>query len=214
MHRYYDPATRQFLSVDPLAGVTGQPYVYAGDNPVNWGDPSGLAVFSQCSGTGNTAAACDLGVLFSQEYAPVSGSGLLTGLASAGGAFVGGLIGAAAANPFTIFGGALAGAHVGQTLAGHAANYVTSQYITGSLYAAANVIYIDVYASSESQLVKAEGLPAFESAVVSGNNLFIGFERLLQRRLIGSAVDSIVNSLFGKLLNAAPARYTTNTQCG
>ena len=40
--RYYDPATGQFLSVDPLVAATEQPYSYAGNNPVNVTDPSGL----------------------------------------------------------------------------------------------------------------------------------------------------------------------------
>ena len=40
--RYYDPATGQFLTVDPLLDVTGQPYAYAADNPVNVTDPWGL----------------------------------------------------------------------------------------------------------------------------------------------------------------------------
>jgi RHS repeat-associated protein len=39
--RYYDPATGQFLSVDPLVDETGQPYAYTGDDPVNRVDPSG-----------------------------------------------------------------------------------------------------------------------------------------------------------------------------
>jgi hypothetical protein len=39
--RYYDPATEQFISRDPLAGMSGQPYVYAGANPVNAVDPTG-----------------------------------------------------------------------------------------------------------------------------------------------------------------------------
>jgi len=42
VHRYYDPTTGQFLSVDPLVASTGQPYQYAGNNPVNASDPSGL----------------------------------------------------------------------------------------------------------------------------------------------------------------------------
>jgi RHS repeat-associated protein len=41
--RWYDPATGQFLSVDPALAETGQPYAYAGDDPVNEADPSGLA---------------------------------------------------------------------------------------------------------------------------------------------------------------------------
>ena len=39
--RWYDPKTAQFLSVNPLVAKTLQPYEYAGDNPVNAGDPSG-----------------------------------------------------------------------------------------------------------------------------------------------------------------------------
>ena len=40
--RYYDSSTEQYLSVDPLASLTQQPYSYAADNPMNWVDPSGL----------------------------------------------------------------------------------------------------------------------------------------------------------------------------
>ena len=45
--RYYDPATGQFLTRDPLVDATGQPYAYAADNPVNFADPLGL---DSCSG--------------------------------------------------------------------------------------------------------------------------------------------------------------------
>ena len=41
-NRVYDPATAQFLSVDPLDAITGERYSYAGDNPVNESDPTGL----------------------------------------------------------------------------------------------------------------------------------------------------------------------------
>ncbi len=40
--RWYDPGTEQFLSVDPLVSQTAQPYAYAGHDPANLGDPSGL----------------------------------------------------------------------------------------------------------------------------------------------------------------------------
>jgi RHS repeat-associated protein len=41
--REYDPKTAQFLSRDPLAAISGEPYSYAGDNPLTYGDPSGLS---------------------------------------------------------------------------------------------------------------------------------------------------------------------------
>ncbi|MCL2467392.1 MAG: RHS repeat-associated core domain-containing protein [Micrococcales bacterium] len=41
-NRYYDPDTAQFLSVDPLVEVTGDPYGYAGGNPLQNTDPLGL----------------------------------------------------------------------------------------------------------------------------------------------------------------------------
>jgi len=40
--RWYDPTTGQFLSRDPLEVVTGAPYGYAGNDPVNQTDPTGL----------------------------------------------------------------------------------------------------------------------------------------------------------------------------
>jgi RHS repeat-associated protein len=40
--RYYDPTTAQFLTRDPLEDETGQPYSYAGDDPLDNSDPTGL----------------------------------------------------------------------------------------------------------------------------------------------------------------------------
>ena len=42
VHRYFDPVTGQFLSVDPLNDRTGAGYSYAGDDPLDGTDPSGL----------------------------------------------------------------------------------------------------------------------------------------------------------------------------
>jgi len=54
INRYYDPATDQFLSVDPLVAQTGQPYVFTGDNPLNATDPLGLEIYLGGNGTCNT----------------------------------------------------------------------------------------------------------------------------------------------------------------
>jgi RHS repeat-associated protein len=44
INRYYDPTTDQFLSVDPKVAQTDQPYVFAGDSPLNATDPLGLSI--------------------------------------------------------------------------------------------------------------------------------------------------------------------------
>ncbi len=44
VHRYYDPATEQFLSMDPRADLTGTPYAFTGGDPVNGSDPTGQCV--------------------------------------------------------------------------------------------------------------------------------------------------------------------------
>lgn len=41
INRYYDPATGQFVSVDPLVQQTQEPYSYAGGDPINGNDPNG-----------------------------------------------------------------------------------------------------------------------------------------------------------------------------
>ncbi len=54
--RAYDPTLGRFISHDPLGrlaamGLDTQPYVYAGNNPVNNTDPSGM--FCACNNTGS-----------------------------------------------------------------------------------------------------------------------------------------------------------------
>ncbi|MBA2676842.1 MAG: RHS repeat-associated core domain-containing protein [Ktedonobacteraceae bacterium] len=46
--RSYDPATQQFLTVDPLLAQTAQAYAYAGGSPTNATDPSGESTRSIC----------------------------------------------------------------------------------------------------------------------------------------------------------------------
>ncbi len=40
--RYYEPATGQFLTRDPIVAQTREPYSYASNNPTNLTDPTGL----------------------------------------------------------------------------------------------------------------------------------------------------------------------------
>jgi RHS repeat-associated protein len=53
--RAYDPATAQFLSVDPLAPITEAPYTYTYDNPINGADPTGLGFFGEVRELGEEA---------------------------------------------------------------------------------------------------------------------------------------------------------------
>jgi hypothetical protein len=45
VRRYYDPATGQFISVDPAVDQTEAPYAYVGGDPVDGIDPAGLGCF-------------------------------------------------------------------------------------------------------------------------------------------------------------------------
>ncbi len=57
-NRIYDPATAQFLSVDPAEAISGEPYSYAGDNPLNYGDSVGLLWTPLAGGVGGADVAC------------------------------------------------------------------------------------------------------------------------------------------------------------
>ena len=62
--RYYDPATGQFISRDPLTAMTGAPYSYVDGNPLNYTDPLGLIKWGKVFSTRNLkVAALGLGVL-------------------------------------------------------------------------------------------------------------------------------------------------------
>jgi RHS repeat-associated protein len=59
--RTYDPKTAQFLSVDPIAEQTREPYTYAGDNPLTFGDRAGLFPWEAIAEGLGVGAVCLLG---------------------------------------------------------------------------------------------------------------------------------------------------------
>jgi hypothetical protein len=46
INRYYDPATDEFMSIDPDVATTDQPYVFTNDDPLNAEDPLGENIWS------------------------------------------------------------------------------------------------------------------------------------------------------------------------
>ncbi len=71
---YYDPATAQFLSVDPAGAITRSPYFYTNDNPLNFGDPSGLSVLGTLESAGETLLHAGLDIAAVPPYAVYYGS--------------------------------------------------------------------------------------------------------------------------------------------
>jgi len=53
--RYYDPVTGEFLTMDPQSAQTGEPYAYAGGDPVNESDPTGQDTLGVCGAISGSA---------------------------------------------------------------------------------------------------------------------------------------------------------------
>jgi RHS repeat-associated protein len=93
--RYYDPATGQFLNVDPLVDETGQAYAYTGDDPVNSTDPIGAISAGQiCGMDGLKSQACTGAIQISAQVGKevaanqVSGCSPIIDIAGTIGSFV------------------------------------------------------------------------------------------------------------------------------
>jgi len=85
VNRFYDPNTAQFLSVDPDVTITGQPYAFAGDDPLDYSDPTGLriqgAAGQEASPTATGGTTCSEGC---SKYSPNDGTVVNEGNANRG----------------------------------------------------------------------------------------------------------------------------------
>ncbi len=94
--RTYDPATAQFLMIDPDVGLTRAPYNYALDNPLNFSDPNGLTTVGTCIHVGGLIG--EIVGYQGQACAVVSSSGDV-GVTAGGGPTVSGGTGAIDVGP-------------------------------------------------------------------------------------------------------------------
>jgi RHS repeat-associated protein len=95
--RVYDPATAQFLTVDPAESISGAPYNYAGDNPINREDAVGLLWTPVAGGAAGADAVCGATVeIPGVDIGTCGAAGISTGIAAAGAAI--GVVTAVAGN--------------------------------------------------------------------------------------------------------------------
>ena len=96
-NRIYDPTNAQFLTVDRLASISGAPYVYTGDNPVNREDAVGLLWTPVAGGAGGADAVCGATIeIPGVDVGTCGAAGISTGIAAAGAAI--GVVTAVAGN--------------------------------------------------------------------------------------------------------------------
>jgi len=89
IHRYYDPVTSQFLSVDPLTDETSIPYAFTGGDPVNESDPSGESFLGALVDSFNPISHNNVFYRFGSHH-PVAGRALAIGTGvAAGGVAIG-----------------------------------------------------------------------------------------------------------------------------
>ena len=86
-NRVYDPKTAQFLTVDPLVSISGAPYNYAGDNPINHEDAVGLLWTPVAGGAGGADAVCGATIeVPGLDIGTCGAAGIATGAAAVGAA--------------------------------------------------------------------------------------------------------------------------------
>jgi RHS repeat-associated protein len=83
-HRYYDPTTAQFLTIDPLVDQTKSPYGYTDGNPLQYVDPLGLDWWNPTTWTkatwSNVGAGIGLAAVAVDYAAVMTGNPVLGGV--------------------------------------------------------------------------------------------------------------------------------------
>jgi RHS repeat-associated protein len=83
-NRFYDPTSAQFISVDPLVQTTGDPYGYAGGNPLQATDPLGLTWWKPATWTAATWDNLSIGLAIAGVVVTATGIGAPIGAALIG----------------------------------------------------------------------------------------------------------------------------------
>jgi RHS repeat-associated protein len=147
--RVYDPATAQFLTVDAVVSLTGAPYTYAHDNPLNESDPAGLCSINPFSSSSCLTEGVEAGVHFAEEHPVATGIALGVAAVATGGA--------ALAVEGTVATSALGAASL--TAGGGAAALDTSRCLSGNAGACAGAgLGIASLGLSGPELLAANGL--------------------------------------------------------
>ena len=219
--RWYDSQTGSFTTVDPALASTDQPYAYAGNDPVNGSDPSGLnsqssPMWSGCQG--QTKDNCELAWrksqidirdLLSSEFPGFNWVAELGSIVQGGveGAATGAGISCLATGPACPAGAAYGGVtgFVGGVIGGaiqgvtDQPSYINAHYVYEVLKASLNTIYIDTfpYTWPYRQLCPAgTQFNCTESIFLQYTNVFESAQAAIRSQFGGAVVSQAAGLMF------------------
>lgn len=192
--RYYDPATGQFLTVDPAIVVSRSPYGFVGMNPIGTYDPLGLWGWNPISDI--TQAASDTGSFVGQHWRGIA-QGVVIGAGAVGATacvvatagICGGVIGTIAT--VGAIGGATGSAVYGLSSGPHTVTGYAESFGLGGVGAVATLFGGPVY-----KAIVGGTLSAFTYELDSGS-CGTSFGGLLGSVLQGIAEGALPNGLLG-----------------